>query len=152
MSDVFEHAAGWNSTTDSVAIYFYDYAAPESSPAQSGKRNGRVISSQSGARIRVSQALTLCPGTSYDFSAYSRQERTSSECSAEFVIGGQSLFLAEPGTSWEFGSEQYTLTGSDAEAASVDLDIIFVCIGSGDDDGNRVIDIDDVSLTPVENP
>ena len=147
-SDTDFNAIGWNSTMDSTPIYFIDHEASQLRPARGGDHTGRVVSGEAGASIRIHQALTLCPEKSYTFSAYVRQPSEDSDCSIEFILGGRILFSLQPGVSWERDTEEYTAEGTRPEDLSVDLEIGVVCNGAGDSNGNRVIDLDDVSLKP----
>ncbi|KAJ9640394.1 hypothetical protein H2199_005933 [Coniosporium tulheliwenetii] len=138
-------AQGWTDSTTSTSIYFLTHS---SATAHGGLREGRFVSSEAAATIRISQPLTLCPGTMYALSAYHRQTSDLMQCEVWYKLGGEEVFSDQPGTVYEGQSNFYT-AGDSAADVSVDFDITVRCSGQTDVDGQMVLDVDDVALRAV---
>lgn len=138
-------AQGWSDSTASTSIYFLTHS---SATAHGGLREGRFVSSETGAAIRISQPLTLCPGRTYALSAYHRQTSDLMQCEVWYSLGSEEVFSDQPGTVYEGQSNFYT-AGSSAADVSLDLDITVRCSGQKDVDGQMVLDVDDVALRAV---
>jgi hypothetical protein len=147
ISDSSSEPIGWGFATDSndiiLPIIFLAFEDRTQHTA-GGSREGRIVSNDTAAVGRILQPLTLCPNSTYSLVAFTRQSRVLAECTATFFIGGENVGVVSPGQEWGSGMSNYRDYTADAPEA--DLEISVQCIGSGDANGRRVIDFDDLSL------
>jgi hypothetical protein len=151
-----------NSDSNSKSISFIDVPAAGPHGGHGGHggggrtgRAGLFNASAAGDVGWLSQALTLCPGATYRTSALARAPgRAAFRCRAVFSIGGQQVgVLAPPGgdDEWDgelLGAADYTVGPDDADA-SVELKVDLACPGAPDMRGDRILEIDDISVEMV---
>ena len=93
------------------------------------------------------QQLTLCPGATYAFKAWTRVLRPLAHCEATFKLGDTEVGIVMPTYEWTSGiarSKNYT-----AEEAEVRLGIDIKCPGTTSSTAVGTIDFDDLSLERV---
>jgi hypothetical protein len=144
------NAFGWSNVPQDQFISFRTFPST-SQHTKNGTRSGRVLSAAAGRSIDISQPVTLCPGKQYELSAWNRQQSLLSQCSLEYWIGDDRVFIASPQMSWLKRSQFFTVSDS-VEGASVNIRIRVACKGSAgapvgtDEAGFMVAEFDDVSL------
>lgn len=111
-----------------------------------GTSVGRVTSLEAEAKIRISQAITLCPNTNYTLTVWDRQPRSIAQCRAQYSVGNETIITAQAETMFR-SREASFISGPDAQAVSVDLSFEVQCIGSQGYDGRSTWELDDISLT-----
>jgi hypothetical protein len=111
----------------------------------------RFYSTMLSGSAQLVQPLTLCPGTTYALSVWTRQLNPLDVCTAAFSIEGELLGVVNPTANWTNSlsdSAPFTAGPNDADA-SVDLTITLSCAGRGASTVVRLLDLDDVSLVAL---
>ena len=119
--------------------------------AGSSTHSARVILTASDTSITISQPLTLCPNTRYQFSSWDRQADLLSECQTAYGIGGYTLFAVFPQEFWRQHNATFT-TGATPQDCSLDLSISVVCRGNGgslvgDGSSGMITELDSLRIT-----
>lgn len=148
-----EEPIGWNSTPPTgsgAGIQLTSHYAPNQHTI-GGYRLGMVTSNSANLRITIWQAVTLCPGRTYQFEAWTRQIDSLDGCLIKFLINEQELGNVMATTIWgnDMKNRQNYTVGEENESASVTFLIVVECKGRPESSEERTLVIDDLSLTPV---
>jgi hypothetical protein len=96
---------------------------------------------------RLVQPLTLCPGETYKFGAWTRAERITAQCEIIFYLGDAPVGLVAPIYEWSSGiARAKTFTAS---APEVELSIDIKCGGATNASAVGTVELDDLSLDRV---
>jgi hypothetical protein len=150
LADSNDTASGWSFSADSSLFYFLSFA-DNTQHTYGGNHEGRFVSEDATASGRIYQPLTLCPNSTYSLTAWTRQVRQLAECTATFSISGEVVGQIMPSSMWGdylSNAVNYTVGATNADA-SVDFAVAVSCTGSGDANGQRTLDVDDLELTVV---
>jgi hypothetical protein len=94
----------------------------------------------SGGSVTLTQRVTVCAGTTYNVSAWNKQD-IPDVCSATYRVDGQTMQNVNPGTA--YGQTSFVVTPTSLEMV---LDIVLSCSQGGQ---NNEIFLDTVSATSV---
>lgn len=137
-----------NDTDPSISI------GSERAPTGSGSI-AQFKSAIVGRTLTIRQALVLCPGKQYAFSALTRQAHKEAGCTVEYVIGNDTITENTPAETW-LETQGFFTAGAGVEGASADLQLTASCKGvtnipaSNLDDWMRV-EVSGVSVTQDED-
>ncbi|KAJ4298884.1 hypothetical protein N0V90_004127 [Kalmusia sp. IMI 367209] len=140
-------AFGWTTKADDAAITFHTANAATT-------QTGRVLAAAAGRSLTISQPLTLCPGKQYRLTSSNRQANLLSKCTAEYLIGDDSVYTASPQETFLKRDANF-MAGNSPEEVSKDLTIRCKCDGEdgipagANEDGFMVVEVDDVSVQQV---